>query len=444
MKKQSSITIRIIPKGGIEFTLLLLGLLLLGCGSDNGPAPGGSPGIGDPETTAQHTLTFINNCDETIWVGAYGQNGSEPLEGGGWEMAKNEKRDIVVPKGWNGRIFPRTDCRFAKTCSLSTDKDCSIDTDCPSGETCEQRDYCNKKRCSKHNDIVCTTNNDCPDWKAGEECRDDCCATGGCVDAHGNFVLKCTAGGNGPLTLMEPNFDVVDGKNQLEDTYDVSFVDGWNRTVMVSPKPGNFRKADPPTDTLCDGNLPRECSQHGDADCLNGEKCKSHAKLWCGKAGCASYPTCLDNMKRCSKSWEKGCSTDGDCDTASGEKCVELKFKHPDGISCFSPKQLLLGSNKYQCSCGDKCTGCGYPCCDSLFGCSPLGTTNPVNQMCNPWNSDPSRAWDSQYIQYMYNVKNACPGSYYSWQFDDPHGTWHCGNKDNKPVDYEITFCPSN
>jgi hypothetical protein len=60
--------------------------------------------------TQQATFTFVNNTNQTIWVGA---QGSTIPNNGGWELPAHASMDVSVPSDWaSGRFWGRTGCKF--------------------------------------------------------------------------------------------------------------------------------------------------------------------------------------------------------------------------------------------------------------------------------------------------------------------------------------------
>jgi hypothetical protein len=166
------------------------------------PAPG--PGPTPPAAPAGQRdgvrqMVFINQCRETVWVGAYGN----PVpEGGGFRLDAGQRRTIVAPAGkWTGRFWGRTGCTF----------DAAGAGDCETG-SCGPREKC-----------------------AG-------------------------ATGEPPATLVE--FTLGAGGAD-PDFYDVSLVDGYNLPMAVAPLPGTFtRRGSTGNDCgapTCSGALATSC-----------------------------------------------------------------------------------------------------------------------------------------------------------------------------------------
>jgi len=218
-----------------------------------------------------------------------------------------------------------------------------------------------------------------------------CCASGSCLQADNrNFGLRCGFSGTPPASLIEVTFDATSG-NGPYDVYDISFVDGWSVPVKVEPVAGSFNQR--PDD-------PRILA------------------TWCTTSGCTAKPAC-----------PSGYEVPGSSD------------------SCFSPCQVAIRSrspdaNKLCCSCNltTACT-CHDSCCTGQYGCTPYhNPAYPADMICNPWNQDTSRAWNSTALRYISAVKAVCP-KVYAWQFDDYAATFNC-RKTAGLVNYIITFCP--
>lgn len=144
-----------------------------------------------------HNITFVNNCEQTIWVGQDGTIRD------GWEMkakVKGGKPVTVIkkiPLGFSGRWWPRTGCKFDQT---------------------------------THN---------CPTKGV------DCCDTGGCDVGGQYFGLKCTASGNPPASLFEPTFDAPSGHGPI-DYLDLSLVDGFTVPMSMAPDAGTYNTTPDP------------------------------------------------------------------------------------------------------------------------------------------------------------------------------------------------------
>ncbi|GCE03463.1 thaumatin family protein [Dictyobacter aurantiacus] len=126
------------------------------------------------------TFSFVNDTSETIWAGSSGNPGFPAPAGGGWEMAPGSTFSVTVSNNWQGRFWGRTYCSFNGT------------------------------------------------------------GTGRCETGDCGGVLKCNgAGGATPASLAEFTLDGADG----QDTYDVSYVDGFNVPMTISPIGGASPRA---------------------------------------------------------------------------------------------------------------------------------------------------------------------------------------------------------
>jgi hypothetical protein len=217
-----------------------------------------------------------------------------------------------------------------------------------------------------------------------------CCKTGSCLESDNKtFGLKCGFSGTPPASLVEFTLDAPSG-NGPYDTYDTSFVDGWSVPVKMTAVAGSYNP------------LPDPGIQ----------------APWCKASGCATTPVCPSG------------------NVVPGSPS-----------SCYSPCQLatIAGSPnaaKLCCSCNlvTACT-CPATCCAGQYGCTPYHSpAYPTDMVCNPWNKDAARAWDSGSLAYISAVKKACP-QVYAWQFDDRAATFNC-RKTSGLVNYSVTFCP--
>jgi hypothetical protein len=124
---------------------------------------------------ATRTFTFVNNTSQTIWAGALANSGLTTPGNGGWEMDPGATYTVTVADTWGGRFWGRTFCNFNGA----------------GAGTCE---------------------------------------TGDC-----GGVLQCNgAGGIPPATLAEFTL----GGSSNKDFYDVSFVDGYNVPMTITPVGG--------------------------------------------------------------------------------------------------------------------------------------------------------------------------------------------------------------
>ncbi|MCB9584675.1 MAG: thaumatin family protein [Polyangiaceae bacterium] len=147
-----------------------------GGAASGGASSGGSGGTSSPDGVRQ--IRFVNQCSQTIWVGALNAAPEYELpEGGGFELSAGSDHSLVLPEHWGGRFWGRTGCQF----------DASGNGHCDSG---------------------------------------DC----------GNRMACSGAGGQTPATLAEFTFAGHAGL----DFYDISLVDGYNLPLTIRPVAGTF------------------------------------------------------------------------------------------------------------------------------------------------------------------------------------------------------------
>jgi hypothetical protein len=123
----------------------------------------------------QRTFTFVNQCNETIWVGSLGNPGKGAPNNGGWELRAGQSSSVTTAGDWAGRFWGRRGCRW------------------------------------EGSQLVCDTG--------------DC---GGRAQCAG-------AGGRPPTSLAE--FTLAGWGNL--DYYDVSLVDGYDLPIKIQPVPAN-------------------------------------------------------------------------------------------------------------------------------------------------------------------------------------------------------------
>jgi hypothetical protein len=129
-----------------------------------------------PWARAQNrTFTFVNQCNESVSVGALGNPGKGNPNGGGWTLAAGASNSVSIASGWAGRFWGRRGCSFNGSGQGS-------------------------------------------------------CLTGDC----GNKLQCNGAGGIPPTSLAE--FTLNGGGNV--DYYDVSLVDGYDFPVSIVPDRG--------------------------------------------------------------------------------------------------------------------------------------------------------------------------------------------------------------
>lgn len=118
------------------------------------------------------TFNFMNNCQQTIWVGAVPNTGKELPRNGGFQLDAGQQDSVDTADDWGGRFWGRTGCTF--------------------------------------------------DANGNGQC-----ATGDC-----GAKLECAgAGGIPPVSLAE--FTLLG--DQGNDFFDISLVDGFNLPMSITP-----------------------------------------------------------------------------------------------------------------------------------------------------------------------------------------------------------------
>eukprot|EP00760_Papus_ankaliazontas_P037268 PhM_4_TR8451/c4_g1_i1/m.1370 len=226
-----------------------------------------------------------------------------------------------------------------------------------------------------------------------------CCVGGSCTQSDGSFGLHCASSGLAPASLLETTFD-ASGIWGPYDDYDVSFADGWSVPVSMHPVAGTF----------------------------NVEKDPNVAAPWCERAGCHASPKCPTKYRlkasplSCLSPCEESIRSGAPDDTRNRLCCV-------------------CTQTDAECDCASTLdpTSPKYGCCSGAYGCTPYHTpAYPNDVTCNPWSTDPSRAWGGDALTYVESTKEACP-HVYTWQFDDRAESYQC-RKSNGLVDYVMTF----
>lgn len=147
----------------------------------------GNSQLSIPKEIKKHNINFINNCQYPIWIGSSEPNLINNLNEGGWKLNPNNSNSINLPDNTNSvKFWGRTNCNFEDP-----------------------------------NVII-------------KSCKTGNCVPSGSSDAK----IKCM-GSNGkpPATQIEFIFG-LNGK----DYYNVSFTNGFNIPIIISPVEGTYIK----------------------------------------------------------------------------------------------------------------------------------------------------------------------------------------------------------
>jgi hypothetical protein len=159
--------------------------------------------LGATASAGTHVIQVYNNCSETIWLASCGNCKTQtnpcpeyfdPPQGANVEAAPRDHLLFHVDKGWAGRFWQRTGCKFNK------------DGLCDGG---------------------------------------DCCDAGGCVNKDHKFAKACFYSGNPPVLVIEPTFDAPSGNGPI-DYFDTSMVDGYNVLMSIAAMPNTYNPSPDP------------------------------------------------------------------------------------------------------------------------------------------------------------------------------------------------------
>lgn len=64
-----------------------------------------------PGLTLAHEVTFVNQCNETIYVGVVPNPGAALIQKGGFRLDALQNDSVTLPFGWSGRFWGRTQCK---------------------------------------------------------------------------------------------------------------------------------------------------------------------------------------------------------------------------------------------------------------------------------------------------------------------------------------------
>jgi len=317
---------------------LLLVIILLACKDGDNDPQNDSPDLPVPEfEEAGRTFTFVNNCDEDIWLAAGG-----PITGG-WQLNK----------------------------SCMNDSDC-VNTSTEGNWECNDENKCvltlalpvsNSQRFWPRTGCNFDASGQCPDPQF------NCCDTGGCTISGGDWGLDCASGGQSPFTVAEITLQ----NSPDTDFYDVSVIDGFNIPVEVKPvgvfaePPENF-----PVDYWCGNPGGTKNESGGAGDRMN------IPELDCPWDNLTSATSC-DGNPGLRVVGMTPCMSNSDC--PSPEICNNGVCGCTSNQDCKSPSTCNIGVNLCQCTGDDGCANgeicgvgnnqiIGYKVCGPFAGCA--------------------------------------------------------------------------
>ncbi len=294
----------------------------------------------------EREFTFINNCSETVWVGAL----TNQFEGG-FELT--------------GSCTMDSDCMNA--CPTITGiSNCS--SSCLNGScTVEFTGNINTATADSISGRFwpmtgCSFN-------GSQECEgtDRCCDTGSCTISGGGFGLQCNSSGDSPNTVAE--FTLTSGANN--DFYDISLIDGYN--VPVEMKPAGTA-ADAPTGF----DTSYWCANPGGVEStIIPEVCNWDTTFGTDCAGNPDFRT-VGSLQTCTEDSDCGSGT---CNVSSGVcECKDDTDCNQTGNICGVPDPGFTGFK----ACGTQ-TGCttAKDICGLYFGQGEKGDTCGQDELCS-------------------------------------------------------------
>jgi Thaumatin family len=422
---------------------------------------------GGAEVRAQstHTITINNNCSETIWIGANAAqaiqsvtiNGQAITTLGGWEMTNGQTATVQVPLTWtSGRFWARTGCNFQ-------------------------------------------SDGTCPAAGIGNNPPPNCCDTGGCVDSNGKFALNCAQTGTPPSTLAEISFT-----QNIQESYDVSLVDGGNVSVDMVPDPSTYDCTEKDSPCINMNNLPGSnspnCTQDSDCFQLFGFgykfKCDPATNLcvnpfFCGSPGCSDKSGCapagITQSLLPPSNWDpSSILAIAQTDCPSTQQITDTQNQGSTYVGCIAPQKLCrqaCGGSNPLCTAPFTCGPTSGFCekngvvigsdCDTTVGnttkgnlwacegpnagsCFTTGSTDPNCCGCPSWtpgfpNGAPDGAcvagnnslWGTNAEPAITSFNTASPTAY-AFPFDDAIKLFDCQAKTGSVTNYTINFCCVN
>ena len=327
-----------------------------------------------PPAVLKRDISFVNYCQEDIWVGA----STNQLKGG-WEMPQIA---------------------------------CTQDSDCTSTDTCNDAITAGAENCTNtcvEGNCVATieikikeSNGNISgrlwpmtgcNFNPSDICPSGrCCDTGSCTISNGkDFGLQCKSTGDAPTTVAE--FTLQTGINN--DFYDISLIDGFNVPVEMKPigtaasvpnsfvasywcgNPGGVTPAVFPSNCKWDTTFSTDCGGKPELRTVGSlETCSSDADCSMGSG------TCNLSSGVCE------CTSDTDC---SGTNICGVPDPGITGIKacgsltgCTTPKDicgLYFGKGTEGESCGQDKT-CASNICETIpsMSCSTSAECNNNSQ----------------------------------------------------------------
>lgn len=442
--------------------LLLISFVTIGgCNNNNGnsnddgegaPGPGGSSG--------DRTVTFINKCGQTIWIGVVGANPEN-------QVTNCPTNPCPAGQACNTRSSP-SQCEWALPAPDSGSFQLAA-----SGQMGDQAVFTipasqavgsggQMLNANFYGQTGCSTmtTSDCSTGPCGESC-----ASAPCNAPSRDMPCDPGAGPEGAHTQAELNIF-----NTIVDSYDVSYINGLNLPMEINPTNGTLDSDNPyvcgnPGATTASSNL-LDCTYNFNTSIMINGMSTDYAPYlrYVTNGGDTCSPSTSDPDPTCSMSDEVcGLSLSDDLTTLATTCGTQIGWWNADAI-CSTVTNFVGGpfncqesagadtlANLYGCagafgsdcynpnsSSDDNCCGCPIWADVPLPTCATGTTSCCYNRMNTTW-LDKAQPW----AQFM---KDACSTAY-SFPDDDASSSFSCpGTNPSSPAvnttNYEVIFCP--
>lgn len=300
----------------------------------------------------ERDFTFVNNCSETIWVGALTNQFK-----GGFELTGSCTMDSDCMNACptiTGISNCSSSC-FNGSCTVEFTGNINTTTaDSISGR------FWPMTGCSFDGSQECTGS-------------DRCCDTGSCTISGGGFGLQCNSSGDSPNTVAE--FTLTSGANN--DFYDISLIDGYNVPVEMKPA-GTAANAPNGFDTMYWCGNPGGVTSDTSLALDSSFDCKWDTEFGTDCNGNPDFRT-VGSLQTCTEDSDCGSGT---CNVSSGVcGCKEDSdcSANVAGDICGVPNPGITGFK----ACGTQ-TGCttAKDICGLYFGQGEKGDSCGQDQLC--------------------------------------------------------------
>lgn len=445
------------------FPVLILFIISLavigGCNnnnSNNNDDRVGAPVPGPGDSSGDRTVTIINKCSQTIWIGVVGANPED-------QVTNCPTNPCPSGQACNTRSSP-SQCEWALPAPDSGTFQLA-----PSGQMGDQAVFTipasqavgsggQMLNANIYGQTGCsmTPVSDCSTGPCGESCT-----SAPCNAPSRDKPCDPGAGPEGAHTQAELNLF-----NTIVDSYDVSYINGLNVPMEINPTNGTLDSSNPyvcgnPGATTAVSNL-LDCTYSYDTKITINSMTTDYAPYLRyvtngGDACTFSDPTCTMKDEVCGLSMSEDFTTLSlSCGTQIGwwnadALCSTLPSFNDGPFDCQASAGADTFQNLYGCagaygsdcynpnaSSDNNCCGCPIWMDVPLPTCAAGTTSCCYNRMNTTW-LDQAQPW----AKFM---KDACSTAY-SFPDDDASSSFSCPQ--TNPVspavnttDYEVIFCP--